>query len=159
MTQSGGSRIKRAINIDMASVRFCDEEMLDRFETISLLTDYIREKRVEIEESNTQRKIDVSDVASGRRMTNLGVFRAYLQAYLKSHPKIHSDMTFLIRQLEPAPQGLPVELYVFTNDTDWVKYEAIQADIFDHIVAAVSLFDLAIFQQPSGTDIGKLNAR
>lgn len=156
MTQSGGRRIKRAIHIDISSVRFCSEEMLDRFEKISLISEYICTRRKEVERSNAEKGILGEDIASGRHLTNLGVFRVYMQSYLKNHPKISANMTFLVRQLAPGPEGLPIEIYVFTNDTEWVSYEAIQADVFDHLVAAISVFELSIFQQPSGSDIGRI---
>ncbi len=153
MQQSGGRRIKRAVHIDMSSVRFCDDEMLDRFERVSLIRDYVRERRSEVERHNQERGITPDDTASGRRMTNLGTFRAYVQAYLRNHPKVHQGLTFLIRQLQPGPHGLPIEIYVFAADTIWANYEAIQADIFDHIIAVVPLFDLAVYQFPAGRDV------
>jgi len=153
MQQSGGRRIKRAVHIDMSSVRFCDDEMLDRFERVSLIRDSVRERRSEVERHNQERGITPDDTASGRRMTNLGTFRAYVQAYLRNHPKVHQGLTFLIRQLQPGPHGLPIEIYVFAADTIWANYEAIQADIFDHIIAVVPLFDLAVYQFPAGRDV------
>lgn len=152
MSLSGGRRIKRAIHIDMSSVRFCDEKLLARFEKMQLLKDYVRERLLEIDTYNRQYQIEQSESINGRRMTNLGVFRAYLEAYLHNHPKIHKQMTFLIRQLAPGETGIPIEIYVFANDTNWNNYEAIQADIFDHIIAVTSRFDLTIFQNPSGRD-------
>ncbi len=156
MSLSGGRRIKRAIHIDMSSVKFCDEKLLARFEKMQLLKDYIRERLLEIDTYNLQYQIDQSESINGRRMTNLGVFRAYLEAYLHNHPKIHKQMIFLIRQLAPGETGIPLEIYVFTNDTNWNNYEAIQADIFDHIIAVTSKFDLTIFQNPSGRDLQRL---
>lgn len=153
MQMSGGRRIKRAIHIDQNSVRFCDREMLDKFERITLIRDYIRKQREEVRLYNEEKNIAPDDPISGRCMTNLGTFRAYLQAYLHNHPKVHPDLTFLIRQLTPGPQGIPMEIYVFAADTNWVNYEAIQADIFDHIIASLPLFDLKVFQLPTGKDL------
>jgi len=159
MEQSGGRRIKRAINIDMTSVRFCDDDLLARFDKMLLIKDYIHKKQKEIEIYNAKHNIDTRERINGRWMTNLGVFRAYLQAYLRNHPKIHSNLTFLIRQLPLGPYGLPIEIYVFTNDTEWGNYEAIQADIFDHIIAAMSWFDLRIYQHPSGNDLVSMRGK
>ena len=156
MEESGGRRIKRSINIDMESVKFCTPEMLDRFNKIQRLKNYIQTKSVEIEEYNKEHNIDDSVLVNGRRMTNLGVFRAYIEQYLRNHPKICQDMTFLVRHLQPTEKGLPIEIYVFSNDQAWANYEAIQADIFDHILAVVPEFDLRVFQNPSGADIKNL---
>jgi len=152
MTLSGGRRIKRSIHIDMSTIRFCDAEMVGRFEKIRILEEYIRTKREELQHYNEEHGIDDSVLVNGRRMTNIGTFRAYMQAYLRNHPSIDQRMTFLIRQLSPGPHGLPLEVYVFANDTNWVKYEAIQADIFDHLLAVVPQFGLRMFQYPTGYD-------
>jgi len=156
MSESGGRRIKRAISIDMNSVGFCTNEMLDRFEKFQLITDHIKQKRKEIAEFNKAHDIDTSLLINGRNMTNLGTFRAYIIAYLRNHPKIHNDMTFLVRYLSPAKDGMPIEIYVFSNDQAWANYEAIQADIFDHILAVLPQFDLRVFQNPTGSDFKKL---
>ena len=156
MSESGGRRIKRAVNIDMASIKFCDAEMLERFQKIQFIKDYIEKKKDELAQHNKKLNIDTSTLVNGRHMTNIGTFRAYIQAYLKNHPKIHQNMTFLIRQLKPTEHGLPIEIYVFSNDQNWVNYEGIQADIFDHILAVVPEFDLRVFQSPTGHDIGQL---
>lgn len=153
MSESGGRRIKRSIYIDMTSIKFCTEDMLKRFESINYLTDYIRRKRQEIDEYNKAHGIDPDILVNGRRMTNIGTFRAYVQEYLKNHPKLRKDMMLLVRQLDPGPNGLPLEIYAFTSDTAWVNYEGIQSDIFDHILAVVPQFDLRIFQHPSGEDL------
>ncbi len=152
MTESGGRRIKRAINIDVNSIKFCTEEMLQRFEKFQYITEYIREKRKEIDDYNRTHGVDLLDIINRRRLTNIGTFRAYIVHYLRRHPKIHKDMTFLVRQLLPGSNGLPIEIYVFTNDTRWVEYEGIQSDIFDHFLAIVPEFDLRVFQNPSGQD-------
>jgi len=157
MSESGGRRIKRSICIDMNTVRFTDEAMLKDFRKMELLKDYVDQRQEEINSANQERKIDLSaTVVNGRRQTNLGIFRAYLVEYLHSNPKIHKGMTFLVRHLQPTAQGLPVEIYVFSSDKVWANYEAIQADIFDHILAALPEFDLRVFQQPSGSDISAL---
>ena len=151
MTDSGGRRIKRSLNIDMNSLRFVDEEMLHRLRKISDLKDYIDEKRKEIDEYNREHGFQ-DDVVSGRQMTNIGTFRAYVEAYLRRSEKLHPKLTFLIRQLEPGTHGLPIQVYVFTNDVAWVNYEHIQADIFDHLLAVVPEFGLRVFQNPTGED-------
>jgi miniconductance mechanosensitive channel len=156
MTESGGRRIKRSIHIDMNSVKFCTPEMLDRFGKIQLLSDYIDNRRKEIEEYNLAHKVNTSSLVNGRNLTNIGTFRNYIAAYLRNHPKIHRDMTFIIRHLQPTPTGLPIEIYVFSNDQEWGNYENIQADIFDHILAVVPEFELRIFQNPSGSDFRRV---
>lgn len=153
MSESGGRRIKRSIAIDMASVKFCSDEMIERFGRIQLLSDYVASKQKELAEYNEENQVDDSVLINGRRMTNLGTFRAYLVAYLKAHPKVHEDMTFLVRQLPPGDNGLPLEIYVFSNDQAWANYEDIQADIFDHILASLPEFDLRPFQNPTGDDV------
>ena len=152
MQDSGGRRIKRAINIDMGSIKFCDEEMLDRFGKIQYISEYIETMRNELAEFNHAENVDNASLVNGRRMTNVGTFRAYVQAYLQNHPEINRDMTFLIRQLQPTEYGLPIEIYVFSKDKVWANYEGIQADIFDHILAVVPEFDLRVYQNPTGSD-------
>ena len=152
MQDSGGRRIKRAIHLDMNTVRFCDADMLARFEKFELIADYVNQRRHAVEADNSRQQTDLSELVNGRRLTNLGMFRAYVAAYLRSHPKIHADMTFLVRQLAPTPQGLPLEIYVFTTTTVWADYEGIQSDIFDHLLAVVPQFDLRVFQEPTGGD-------
>jgi miniconductance mechanosensitive channel len=156
MEESGGRRIKRSINIDMNSVRFVDEEMAEKFKKIQVLKDYVVNRQEEISKYNKEHNIDGSILVNGRRMTNLGTFRKYVEEYLHQHPKIHNDMTFLVRQLQPDERGLPIEIYVFSNDQEWANYEAIQADIFDHILAVIPQFDLRVFQSPSGRDFQSL---
>lgn len=152
MREAGGRRIKRSIYIDMNSIKFCTEEMLERFQKFHYLTDYIAIKKKEIEEYNQKNGIDPTQLVNGRRMTNIGTFRAYVMNYIKNHPSVKKDMMILVRQLAPDQYGLPMEIYCFTNTTVWVEYESIQADIFDHILAIVPQFDLQIFQSPSGRD-------
>ena len=152
MTDSGGRRIKRAIYIDISTIRFWDKELLRRFQQLDLLQDYLESKLKEVDNSNQTVGANLDQMIKGRRFTNIGTFRAYIKAFLKNHSDIHDKMTFLIRQLPPGEKGLPMEIYVFTKDTDWVKYESIQSDIFDHLMAIVSEFDLKVFQNPSGND-------
>lgn len=159
MSESGGRRIKRAIHLDLRSVRFCDEDMLERFQRIGILKEYLDRKLNEVREYNQAQDADTSLPVNGRHLTNLGTFRAYIEAYLRTNPKIHKDMTFLVRQLAPSDRGVPLEIYVFSNDQAWANYEAIQADIFDHLLAAVPMFDLAVYQSPSGEDLARLSAR
>lgn len=154
MQQSGGRRIKRALMIDLGTVKFCDFETLDRYEQYEYVGQYIKERRTEIDTFNQEEKVDTAIPINGRRITNIGSFRAYIEGYLRQHPKLHKEgMTFLVRQLAPTEKGLPMEIYVFTNDTRWIQYEAIQADIFDHLLAAAPWFDLAVYQAPSGHDL------
>ncbi|MBO8092547.1 MAG: mechanosensitive ion channel family protein [Prosthecochloris sp.] len=155
MSESGGRRIMRSVNIDMQSVKFCDEQMLERLQSVQLLQGFLKQRQQEIEEFNRQHDIDASNPVNGRRMTNIGVFRAYLIAYLRRHPKINASMTFLVRHLQPGETGLPVQIYVFSNDVEWANYEAIQADIMDHILAVMPYFDLRVFQNPSGRDLAQ----
>ncbi len=156
MEESGGRRIKRSINIDMKSVRFCDQDMITKFKRIQILKDFIEQKLEELDDYNKKHGIDEDVKVNGRRMTNIGVFRKYVESYLKRHPKIHNDMTFLVRQLQPSDRGIPLEIYVFSNDQQWANYESIQADIFDHLLAVIPEFDLRVFQNPSGDDFRKL---
>ncbi len=152
MKDSGGRRIKRPIRIDMRSIRFIDDELLEKFKRFDLLKDYLQSKLDEVNAHNQTTKIDLSELVNGRRLTNIGTFRAYIVAYLKNHPQIRQDRTFLIRQLEPGDNGLPIEIYIFTDTTIWAEYEAIQADIFDHLMAVIPEFDLAPFQNSTGIE-------
>jgi len=156
MQESGGRRIKRAIYVNMASIRFLTEEEIDRFAKFALLADYIQEKKRELEIFNAAYRRDPEMQVNARRLTNVGTFRAYIVNYLRSHPGIHQDLTFLVRQLQPTPEGLPIEIYVFTNDTRWAVYEGIQADIFDHILAIAPEFGIRIYQRPAGHDVETL---
>lgn len=158
MEESGGRRIKRAVNIDIKSIRFCTPEMIEKFKKIEVLKEYINQKQQEIEEYNRKYNIDDSVLVNGRRMTNIGTFRKYVEEYLKRHPMIHKELTFMVRQLSPTEKGLPIEIYVFSKDQRWVNYEGIQADIFDHIFAVLPEFGLRAFQNPSGYDISELKS-
>ncbi len=146
MKESGGRRIKRSLFIDLNSVRFLDDEEIAAFEQVHLLASYMEGKKSEIAQYNQEHDINMSVKVNGRRLTNLGTFRAYIEAYLSNHQHINRNFTFLIRQLQPGPTGLPIEIYVFTDETAWTDYEKIQADIFDHLFAVVGEFKLKIFQ-------------
>lgn len=151
MSESGGRRIKRHINIDMSSVHFLELEEIESLRRIQILKPYLEQRIAEVESWNADHEIDLDHVVNGRRLTNLGVFREYIKTYLDQHQMVHSPghMTFLVRQLQPTEKGLPLEIYVFSRDVRWVQYEEIQADILDHLVASVQEFGLAIFQEPS----------
>jgi miniconductance mechanosensitive channel len=153
MFESGGRRIKRALHIDMRTVRFADEALLAKWRRMDLLKEYLASKQAEIDADNAKKGTDLSILGNGRRISNLGTFRAYCIAYLKAHPQIHQDMTFLVRQLAPTEHGMPIEIYVFTKDTRWAFYEGIQADVFDHLIAVCGEFGLKVFQSPSGSDV------
>lgn len=159
MSESGGRRIKRAIYIDATSVKFLQPEDIERLRRAALLSDYIEKKNTEIDEANLQAKVDLSSPVNGRRLTNLGTFRAYLVVYLRQHKFIHPTMTQLVRQLAPEPNGIPLEIYAFSSDTGWVNFEAIQSDIFDHIFAVIAEFGLRVYQAPSGYDMQQIAGR
>jgi miniconductance mechanosensitive channel len=152
MENSGGRRIKRSVNLDMTSVKFCTAEMLEKFSKIAYLKNYLNKTEKELNAFNEKEGIDNSILVNGRRQTNLGVFRAYLVEYLHAIPEIHDGMTFIVRQLEPSSKGVAMEIYVFSKIQSWVEYEAIQSDIFDHILAVIPEFDLRVFQEPTGAD-------
>ena len=156
MEESDGRRIKRAVHLDVTSIKFCDQEMIERFKKIQSIREYIERKLEEVAAHNRESDADESLLVNGRHLTNLGTFRAYLEHYLRGHPMIHRDLTFLVRQLAPTEHGLPIEIYVFSTDKAWANYEAIQADIFDHILAVLPMFDLRPFQVPTGSDLRAL---
>lgn len=151
MQQSGGRRIKRAVHVDISSIRFLTDEEISHFENFLLLREYIQQKKIELEEYNKQFAPGLE--VNARRLTNVGTFRAYLSNYLKQHPMIHQDMTLMVRQLAPGEHGLPIEIYVFVKDVRWTIYEQTQADIFDHVLAISTKFGLRIHQSPSGHDL------
>lgn len=155
MRESGGRRIKRSINIDMSSVCFCSPEMLTKYRKIQLLKDYIDETEKKVNEYNKECQVDNSILVNGRRQTNLGVFRAYLINYLKSLPTVNQELTCMVRQLQPTEKGIPIELYFFSLTKDWIPYEGVQADVFDHVLAIIPEFGLRVFQNPSGEDLRK----
>ena len=160
MSESGGRRIKRSLNIDLRTIQFADESLLKRFKGIRILSPYLEQKLSDIQQHNDDVGDDLSELINGRRLTNVGTFRAYCLAYLRNHPKIHtSGMTLLVRQLAPNEKGLPIELYAFANDTAWANYEDIQGDIFDHLLSILSEFQLSAFQEPSGADVEKALSR
>ena len=155
MSRSGGRRIKRSIYIDMNSIKFCSDEMINQYRKINVISDYINSKILELKEHNETSNNDELNI-NGRSLTNIGTYRSYIKGYLKNNINIHKDMTFLVRQLSSTDKGLPIEIYVFTNTTDWIDYEEIQSDIFDHLIASLAQFDLKVFQNPSGNDISNL---
>ena len=160
MSESPGRRIKRSILIDLNSIRFCDEALLESLASIQAISGYIREKQKEVQAFNQQLVAGGSDhPANGRRLTNIGTFRAYLVAFLRQHPLINQEMTLLVRQLEPTPRGLPLQIYVFSSDKRWVEYEGIVSDLFDHILSVMKEFDLRAYQEPSGLDFRQGLAR
>ncbi|SEL79314.1 miniconductance mechanosensitive channel [Colwellia chukchiensis] len=155
MFSSDGRRIKRAIIIDVSSIKFYNQAQLDELKSVQLLSDYLEKKLAEIQaqktDSEPNSELTVATINS-RQLTNIGTFRAYITAYLQQHPKVQKNMTCMVRQLPATEVGLPIELYCFSNDKKWINYEAIQADIFDHLYAAAPLFGLRVFQHPSGYD-------
>lgn len=155
MFESGGRRIKRALYLDQTSLRFLTPAEAERLRRFALIDEYLERKRIEIEEFNRTLLAQGKDPVNTRRVTNVGTFRAYVQAYLQAHPRIHKGKLMLVRQLQPGPNGLPLEIYCFTSTTAWVEYEGIQADIFDHLYAILPEFDLRVFQQPSGADVSR----
>lgn len=155
MQERGGRRIKRSVFIDTSTTRFLTDEEIRKFSNFVLLKDYIAEKQKELEEYNAPYSGNPDMVVNSRRLTNIGTFRAYIFNYLKSHPLIHQNLTLLVRQLQPTPEGLPLEIYAHTNDTRWAIYEGVQGDIFDHILAIAPEFGLKIYQRPSGYDLAQ----
>ena len=157
MESSGGRRIARSFVIDADTIKFCTPEMLEKFKKFQLITQYITDKENEIEEYNKRNNIDDSNPVNGRRQTNIGIYRAYLTEYLSHNPYINKDMTFMVRQLAPTEYGIPIQVYAFSSNKIWVNYENIQSDIFDHIFAVVTMFDLKIYQKPSSNTLEKIN--
>lgn len=153
MTESGTRRIKRSIYIDMSSIQFCTEEMLERFEEIEYLAHYLAVKKNDIRHYNKEHHINHESMINGRHLTNIGTFRAYVESYLQKNPHIAENTLHMVRQLQPTEKGLPIEIYAFTNDAAWVNFENIQADVFDHILAIIPEFDLRIYQDPAGHDL------
>ena len=147
MSESGGRRIARSINIDVNTIRYCTPEMLEKYKQYSLVKDYITQREEEIQEYNKANNIDTSQVLNGRQQTNLGIFRAYIKAYLNNNPKLNHNLTMMVRQLQPTEFGVPLQIYAFSSDKQWVNYEEIQSDSFDHIISAAPMFDLKIYQK------------
>ncbi len=156
MSESGGRRIKRSLNIKISSIKFCSEDMLERLKKVQIISNYINERSQEIEKYNKDNEIDKSLLINGRHLTNIGIFRVYAEAYVKSNPNINLHMTCMVRQLPPSETGLPIEIYTFSSRKEWAVYESIMSDMFDHLLAAVPEFDLEVFQNPTGTDFRKL---
>jgi miniconductance mechanosensitive channel len=156
MINSGGRRIKRSIYIDMTSIMFCSGEMLAKLKEIEYVREYVETKTAEIEKYNKEHHINPSSIVNGRHMTNIEIFRVYIDNYLRHHPRINQKMTLMVRQLQAGENGLPIEIYAFANTTNWVAYEEIQSEIFDHLLAVVPEFGLKIFQNPTGSDISRL---
>lgn len=152
MQEEGARRIKRNILIDINSVRFTNDIDLDNFKKVTLVSDYISRRQNEIERYNTQQKVDSTLELNGRRQTNIGIYRSYISHYLERHPRVDQNFMVMVRQLQPEPQGIPIEVYCFANTTVWAEYEQVQADIFDHLYAATQYFDLRLYQSPSGRD-------
>lgn len=155
MEESGGRRIKQHFNINTKTIKFADEDLINRLKKIQLLKPYLEERQKEIDEDNTNKKVDRSELANGRNMTNIGIFRKYADLYIESHPMVNENMTRMVRQLQQTGEGLPLEVYCFSKDKRWAYYEGIKGDIFDHLYAVAKKFDLEIFQEPSGTDFEK----
>lgn len=149
MQNSGGRRIKRSIFLKVSSIRFLTKDLLEKYKNISSIAAYIEHREQDIQAYNTQRQIDKSLLVNGRNQTNLGLFRKYIENYLNEHPAIQSNMTIMVRQLQPTTQGIPLEVYAFSKDKKWVNYEHIMADIFDHVIAAVPYFDLECYELPT----------
>ena len=157
MTESGGRRISRSIIIDLDTIKFCTPEMLEKYKKFQLVAKYIDKKEAEIAEYNKKNNIDTSNLVNGRRQTNIGIFRAYLTEYIKQNPNLNHNLTMLVRQKDPTEFGVPLQVYCFSAKTDWISYEAIQNDIFDHIYAVINQFDLKIYQRPSSYSINMMN--
>ena len=159
MQQTGGRRIKRSLFIDQNSIRFCDNRLIKQFEQIHLIRDYVIRKQDELRQFNEKHGYGDRQTINSRRLTNIGTFRVYIEKYLLNHPNIHKELTIMVRQLAPQSYGLPLEIYAFANDIAWTRYESIQADIFDHILAIVPEFELEVFQNPSGRDFQRLTQK
>jgi miniconductance mechanosensitive channel len=156
MSQTGARRIKRSVFLDVSSIRFQTQDEVDHFTRFALLKDYVADKKQDLADYNKGLATEVDSEVNARRLTNIGTFRAYAYNYLKNHPKIHKGMTLIVRQLGPGPEGLPLEIYCFTNITEWATYEDIQSDIFDHLMAVVPEFGLRLYQKPAGSDLVNL---
>lgn len=156
MSDSGGRRIKRSLHIKQASIRYIADDELNRFKKIQGISSYIDERHAEIQDHNKQMGADRKVPINGRNLTNTGLFRKYIDWYLKNHPGTHKGMTMMVRQLPSTEKGMPLELYVFTNTVEWIEYEEVMADIFDHLLGAVKFFDLEIFELPTGNDLRKM---
>jgi miniconductance mechanosensitive channel len=152
MTNSGGRRIKRALLIKQESIRFLERSDVESLQKIELISEYLKNRSADIEKYNTEHNVDKSILLNGRNMTNIGIFRKYIDAYLNNHSAVNKEMTIMVRQLDPTSQGIPMEVYAFSIDKRWENYEYIMADIFDHLLAAISYFDLEGFELPSSSN-------
>ncbi|MEL0025976.1 MAG: mechanosensitive ion channel domain-containing protein, partial [Schleiferiaceae bacterium] len=159
MSESGARRIKRNIHIDITSIRHLDEGLADSLREIDLIHDFMVQRQSEIDANNQKKGIKGASKLNGRRQTNIGLYRKYVEFYLNNHPGIHNDFTLMVRQLQPTTEGLPIEVYCFTNTIVWQEYEGIMADIFDHLYAATRHFDLALFQSPTGADVRAITGK
>jgi len=155
MEMSEGRRIKRALNIEINSIKFCDADLIERLKNIDYLRDYIQEKEDEIKQYNKDQKINEAYLLNGRNQTNIGLFRNYLTTYLEKNPHINQEMTLMVRQLSSTENGVPIEIYCFSKSKDWGVYEVVIADIFDHLFSSAKYFELTIFERPSGNDVMK----
>ena len=147
MSESGGRRIARTINIDVNTIRYCTPEMIEKYKHYSLIKDYLTKKEEDILEYNKANRIDTSEIMNGRQQTNLGIFRAYIKAYIDHNPKLNHNLTMMVRQMQPTEFGMPLQIYAFSSDKQWTHYEDIQSDIFDHVISAAAMFDLKIYQK------------
>lgn len=159
MQTSGGRRIKRAINIKISTIRFMTEEEIMDLEKIKLLKPFIEQRRLEINEYNIKSQADQTMPVNGRKMTNIGLFRAYITAYIRQNPNMHKEMISMVRQMDPTEHGVPLEIYVFTNDTRFEIYEGIRSDLFDHLFAAITFFKLEVFESPASDDLRNLRIK
>lgn len=156
MREYGGRRVKRSFLIDLNTIKICSDEMVERFKKIDFISEYMEEITKEIENYNKENIINTELHINGKQLTNLRVFRAYLTNYLKNTIELRPSSTTIVRQLAPTENGIPIEIYLFVADTRWVNYETIQADVFDHILAVIDIFELRMFQNPTGNDIKEL---
>jgi len=156
MFESGGRRIKRTLRIDASTVKFLSDAEITELRRYTLIRDYLDGKQVELEETNRKLGELTTVPANRRRLTNIGTFRAYARAYIEHHPEIRHDMLMIARMMEPQSEGIPIEIYCFTNNTAWVEYERIQGDIFDHLLSILPEFWLRLYQAPAGSDLSKL---
>ena len=147
MSESGGRRIARTINIDVNTIRYCTPEMIEKYKHYGVVKDYIEQKEEDILEYNKANRIDTSEIINGRQQTNLGIFRAYIKAYLNNNPKLNHNLTMMVRQMQPTEFGVPLQIYAFSSDKKWINYEEIQSDIFDHVISAATMFDVKIYQK------------
>ena len=155
MSESGGRRIKRSILIKVSSIKFLNDEQLTKLKQIERISSFITKRKEEIEKENKDKGVNKKLLLNGRNMTNIGLYRRYALAYLKDHPQISQDLTVMVRQLAPSPEGVPLEIYVFVKDKVWVNYEKIMSDIFDHLLAAIPTFDLECFEYTSEKSFSK----